>query len=95
MVAAEVAAAVALEADLLITPNVSNHADSTLEAQVSNATKTEDAEVGVVEKPQLISQSGKSVDDIVTVTTAEGDTVDSLAQNYWIFRRHYPLGEQP
>lgn len=83
VVAAEVAAAVALEADLLITPNVSNHAD-TLQAQVNNATKTEDAEVGVVEKPQLISQSGKSVNDIVTITTTEGDTIESLAQNYGI-----------
>ncbi len=83
VVAAEVAAAVAEEADLLITPNVSNHAD-TLEAQVSNATKTEDSQTGVVEKPQLIARSGQTVEDILTITTKEGDTVDSLAQNYGI-----------
>ena len=83
VVAAEVAAAVAEEADLLITPNVSNHAD-TLEAQVNNATKTEDSQTGVVEKPQLIARSGKTVEDIVTITTAEGDTIDSLAQNYGV-----------
>lgn len=81
--AAEVAAAVAIEADLLITPNVSNHAD-TLEAQVSNATKTDDPQIGVVEKPQLIAKSGKTIDDIKTITTKEGDTVDSLAEQYGI-----------
>lgn len=83
VVAAEVAAAVAEEADLLITPNVSNHA-VTLDAQVSTATKTEDTDSAVVEKPQLIASSLKSVNDIQTITVAEGDSVDSLAAKYGI-----------
>jgi len=83
VVAAEVAAAVAQEADLLISPNVSNHAD-TLEAQVNTATKTENSLGAVVEKPQLIAQSGKTVDDIVTIKTVAGATVDSLADQYGI-----------
>lgn len=81
--AAEVAAAVAEEADLLITPNVSNHAD-TLDAQVSTATKTEDTDSAVVEKPQLIASSLKSVNDVQSITVADGDSVDSLAAKYGI-----------
>lgn len=83
VVAAEVAAAVAEEADLLITPNVANHAD-TLDAQVSTTTKTEDNQSGVIEKPQLIAASGKSINDIQTITVETGDTVDSLAVKYGI-----------
>lgn len=83
VVAAEVAAAVAEEADLLITPNVANHAD-TLDAQVSTTAKTEDNQSGVIEKPQLIAASGKSINDIQTITVEAGDTVDSLAAKYGI-----------
>lgn len=82
VVAAEVAAAVAIEADLLITPNVANYAD-TLDAQVT-ATKTEDEQNAVVEKPQLLASAIASVDSIQTITVAEGDTIDSLAAQYGI-----------
>ena len=83
VVAAEVAASVAQEADLLITPNVANRAD-TLDAQVSMATKTEDATTAVVEKPQLVAPSIKSVKDIQTIETKEGDTIANLAVKYGI-----------
>lgn len=83
VVAAEVAAAVAQEADLLITPNVTNRAD-TLDAQVSMATKTEETTTAVVDKPQLVAPSIKSINDIQTITTIEGDTVESLAAKYAI-----------
>ncbi len=83
MVAAEVAAAVAQEANLLVTPNVTNRAD-TLDAQVSMATKTEEATTAIVDKPQLVAPSLKSVQDIKTITTVEGDTVASIAAKYGI-----------
>lgn len=83
VVAAEVAATAAQEADLLVTPNVSNRAD-TLDAQVNTATKAEDATTAVIEKPQLVAPSVKSVKDIQTITVADGDTVASLAQKYGI-----------
>lgn len=83
VVAADVAASVAQEADLLITPNVANRAD-TLDAQLSTATKTEDTQNAVVEKPQLIASSGGSINDIQTIKTVEGDTIDSLAAQYGI-----------
>lgn len=83
VVAAEVAATVAVEADMLITPNVANRAD-TLSAQVSMATQTEETTTAVVEKPQLVAPSIKSVKDIQTITVAEGDSVQSLAQKYGI-----------
>ncbi len=83
VVAAEVAASVALEADLLITPNVANRAD-TLDAQVSMATKTEEATTAVVDKPQLVAPSVKSVKDIQTIEVKEGDSVPSLAAKYGI-----------
>lgn len=83
VVAADVAASVAQEADLLITPNVANRAD-TLDAQLSTSTKTEDTQNAVVEKPQLIAASGGTINDIQTITTAEGDTVDSLAAKFGV-----------
>lgn len=83
VIAAEVAATVAVEADLLITPNVANRAD-TLGAQVSMATQSEDATAAVVEKPQLVAPSIKSVSDIQTIEVKEGDSVPSLAQKYGI-----------
>lgn len=83
VVAAEVAATAAQEADLLVTPNVSNRAD-TLDAQVNTASKAEDATTAVIEKPQLVAPSVKSVKDIQTITVADGDTVTSLAQKYGI-----------
>lgn len=83
VVAAEVAASVAQEADLLITPNVANRAD-TLDAQVSMATKTEQATTAVVEKPQLVAPSLKSVKDIQTIEVKAGDTVPSLATRFGI-----------
>lgn len=83
MVAAEVAATVAEEADMLITPNVANRAD-TLSAQVSMATQTEETTTAVVEKPQLVAPSVKSVKDIQTITVSEGDSIQSLAGKYGI-----------
>lgn len=38
----------------------------------------------MVEKPQLIASSIKSVNDVQTITVADGDSVDSLAQKYGI-----------
>jgi surface antigen len=83
VVAAEVSAKVAEKATLLIAPNVTNRAD-TLDAQVSMATKTEEATTAVVDKPQLVAPSTKSVKDIQTVVTAEGDSVLSLSQKFGI-----------
>lgn len=83
IVSADVAAIVAQEADLLITPNVANRAD-TLNAQVSMATSTQDTTTAVVDKPQLVASSIKSVSDIQTITTVDGDTVPALAQKYGI-----------
>lgn len=83
VVAAEVAASAAQEADLLITPNVANRAD-TLDAQVSMATKTETATTAVVEKPQLVAPSIKSVKDIQVIVVNPGDSVQSLAQRFGI-----------
>lgn len=68
---------------MLITPNVANRAD-TLSAQVSMATQTEETTTAVVEKPQLVAPSVKSVKDIQTITVNEGDSVQSLAQKYGI-----------
>lgn len=83
VVAAEVAATVAQEANLLITPNVANRAD-TLDAQVSMAAKTENSTSAVVEKPQIVAPSVKSIADIQIITTKAGDTVASLADKYGI-----------
>ncbi len=83
VIAAEVAASVAQEADLLITPNVANRAD-TLDAQVSMATKTGESTTSVVDKPQLVAPSFKSVKDIQTITSKAGDSVQTLAQQYGI-----------
>jgi len=51
---------------------------------VSTATKTEDTTTAVVDKPQLVAPSIKSIKDIISITTAEGDTVASLAGKYGI-----------
>jgi surface antigen/plastocyanin len=83
VVAAEVAAVAAEQADLLITPNVANRAD-TLDAQVSMATTTEQTTTSVVQKPQFVAPSNKTVEDIITITVGAGDTVESLAQKYSI-----------
>ncbi len=83
VIAADVAATVAQEADLLVTPNVANRAD-TLNAQVSTATTTEDTTTAVVEKPQLVAPSVKSVKDITSVIVKDGDSVQSIASQYGI-----------
>lgn len=83
VVAAEVSAKVAEKATLLIAPNVTNRAD-TLDAQVSMATKTEEATTAVVDKPQLVAPSTKSVKDIQSIVTAEGDSIASLSQRFGI-----------
>lgn len=83
VIAADVAATVAQEADLLVTPNVANRAD-TLNAQVSTATTTEDTTTAVVEKPQLVAPTVKSVKDITTIEIKAGDSVQSLATQHGI-----------
>lgn len=84
VVSAEVAATVAQQADLLVTPSVANRAD-TLDAQFNNATQTDkDSTTAVVEKPQLVAPSIKSVKDIQTIVVANGDSVPGLAQKYGI-----------
>lgn len=83
VVAAEVAASAANAANLLVTPNVSNRAD-TLDAQVKLATKTDTATTAVVEKPQLVASNVGSGTDITTITVQKGDTVASLARTYGI-----------
>ncbi len=82
VVAAEVAANAAQAADLLVTPNVANRAD-TLDAQISMATKTEE-NAAVVEKPQLVAPSIKSAKDIQTIITKDGDSVASLAKEHGV-----------
>lgn len=83
VISAEVAAMVAENADLVITPNAINRAD-TLSAQINTATQTEDATTAVVEKPQLVALAQKSLKDIQTITTVEGDSIASLAAKYGI-----------
>lgn len=83
VIAADVAAIVAEEADLLITPNVTNRAD-TLNAQVTTAATTEEVNTAVIEKPQLVAPSTKSADDIATIEVSEGQTLASLAAQYGV-----------
>jgi surface antigen len=83
VIAAEIAATVALEADLLVTPNVANRAD-TLNAQVSTATTSEENNAAVIEKPQLVAPSVKSIKDMATIEAQEGDSLASLAEKYGI-----------
>lgn len=83
VIAAEIAATVALEADLLVTPNVANRAD-TLNAQVNTATTSEENNAAVIEKPQLVAPSVKSIKDMATIEAQEGDSLASLAEKYGI-----------
>lgn len=83
VIAAEVAANAAAEADLLVTPNVANRAD-TLNAQVSTATTVEDTTTTVVEKPQLVAPSVKSIRDITTIEVQAGETLQAIAQRFGI-----------
>lgn len=83
MIAADVAATVAQEADLLVTPNVANRAD-TLNAQVNTATTAEETNTAVVEKPQLVAPSVKSVKDIIVIDVQAGETLQSIAARYGI-----------
>lgn len=48
------------------------------------ATKTEETNTAVVEKPQLVAPSVKSVKDIQTITVSEGDSVPGLATRFGI-----------
>lgn len=83
VVAAEVAANAAQEANLLITSNATNRAD-TLDAQVKIAAKTEEATTAVVEKPQLVVSNDTSIASIKKITVQKGDTLASLARQYGI-----------
>lgn len=81
VVAAEVAANAASAAHLLVTPNVANRAD-TLDAQVKQATKTDDSTTAVVEKPQLVASNVGAGSSVIVITTKKGDSIASLAQEY-------------
>lgn len=83
IVAADVAADVALAANLPITSHVTNRAD-TLDAQVKLATKAEEATTAVIEKPQLVAVPTEAATGLQTVIAKEGDTVSSIAQAYGI-----------
>jgi surface antigen len=83
VVAAEVAANAATAAHLLVTPNVTNRAD-TLDAQVKLATKTDEATTSVIEKPQLVASDVTTNSNVITITTQKGDSVASLAKTYGI-----------
>lgn len=83
VIAAEVSAIAAQEADLLVTPSVSNRAD-TLLAQVNTSSQTEESTTAVVEKPQLVAPASKTVADIQKITVKEGDSLPGLAEQYGI-----------
>ncbi len=83
VVSAEVAASAASAAHLLVTPNVTNRAD-TLDAQVKLATKTDESTTAVVEKPQLVASNTVAGASVITITTKKGDGVASLARAYGI-----------
>ena len=83
VVAAEVSAIAAQEADLLVTSSVANRAD-TLSAQVNTATQTEATTTAIVEKPQLVAPAAKTVADIQKVVVAQGDSLPGLAEQYGI-----------
>lgn len=83
VIAADVAAIVAEEADLLITPNVTNRAD-TLNAQVNTVATTEETNTAIIEKPQLVAPSVKSAQDIATIDVKEGQTLQSIAAEYGV-----------
>lgn len=81
VVAAEVAAVVAEETDLLVVPNVTNRA-ITLDAQATMAAQIDQSATPSVEKPQVIAQADESVQGIITITTKAGDTIAGLAVQY-------------
>jgi len=84
IVSAEVAATVAEEADLLVSTNAVNRAD-TLNAQLGMSVNTEGTNnSAIIEKPQLVAPERNSIKDIKTIETAEGDTIQTLAQKYSI-----------
>lgn len=83
VIAAEVAAAVAEETDLLVTPNVSNRA-VTLDAQATMAAQTDDSAAPAIEKPQFVAPDGQSTQKLRTITAKSGDTVAKLAAQYGI-----------
>lgn len=84
IVSAEVAAAVVEEADLLVSPNAANRAD-TLNSQLGMSIKAESSNTtSTVEKPQLLAPEKNSIKDIQTIETKEGDSIQSLAQKYSI-----------
>lgn len=83
VVAAEVAANAASAAQLLVSTNAINRAD-TLDAQVKLATKTDEATTAVVEKPTLVTTDSDSSAGIITITVKKGDSLASLSQEYGI-----------
>ena len=83
IIAAEVSAVVAQEADLLVTTSVANRAD-TLSAQVNTSTQTEKTTTAVIEKPQLVAPTSKTVSDIQKVTVKEGDSLPGLSEQYGV-----------
>lgn len=83
VVAAEVSAVAAQEADLLVTTSVANRAD-TLSAQVNTSTQSEETTTAVVDKPQLVSPSAKTSADIKKVVVKEGDSIPGIAQQHGV-----------
>lgn len=83
VIAAEVAATVAVEADLLVTPNASNRA-ITLDAQATMVAQTDDGAAPAIEKPQFIAPDDAAGSGIIKITVKSGDTLASLAAQYGI-----------
>jgi len=77
--AAGVAASVAKISNLAETNAVQNQAD-TVNAEMSIIPAGDN----VVSKPQVVSTALKSIKDVQTYTTKEGDTVSSLAQTFGV-----------
>jgi surface antigen len=75
--AAEIAARIAVGADLIVSDNVQNLADSQ-KAQVEFAT----TEGAYLAKPQLVATEAKTKDDITTYTVKDGDSIDSIARKF-------------
>ncbi len=77
--AADIAARIAVGADLIVADNVQNLADSQ-KAQVDYAT----TEGAYLAKPQLVKTDAKTNKDIVKYVVKPGDTVQSIARKFGV-----------
>ncbi len=75
--AADVAATIARDANLLIADNVQNKADS-LTALVEFTA----AEGAYLDKPQIVATEAKTNQDILEYTTQKNDTIDTIARRF-------------